>query len=147
MTLEAPDDLGAMTPPIERPTLRWLLWYSLGGSVPRRYRGWVLHDTTCRTWMLRHFARTLLLIVPLFVLYMIFMPASPGVRLYTGITFSGALLVLSVVFILIDNDRRAVRAGFRSGLVSEIRTARAVEGQRLASHQRRERIAARQRRR
>ncbi|WP_346278999.1 DUF5313 family protein, partial [Pseudonocardia sp.] len=36
--------------------LRWL-WYALGGGLPPLYRRWVLHDTTCETWRLRHFAR------------------------------------------------------------------------------------------
>lgn len=42
----------------ERPgLLRWL-WYAFGGGLPPRYRDWVLHDATCRTWTLRHFARS-----------------------------------------------------------------------------------------
>ena len=32
--------------------VRWF-WYALGGRLPARYRPWVLHDLTCRTWPLR----------------------------------------------------------------------------------------------
>ena len=47
--------------------IRWL-WYALGGRLGPRYREWVLHDATCRTWRLRHFARIgvqLLIVTPL----------------------------------------------------------------------------------
>ncbi|GAA2351293.1 hypothetical protein GCM10009854_31310 [Saccharopolyspora halophila] len=43
--------------------LRWL-WYAFGGRLPERFREWVLHDVTCRTWALRHTARSLVQISP-----------------------------------------------------------------------------------
>ena len=44
-------------PSIRRPDpLRWL-WYAYGGGLPARFAPWVLHDTTCRTWWLRHLVR------------------------------------------------------------------------------------------
>lgn len=43
--------------------LRWI-WYAYGGRLPDRHREWVLHDITCRTWVLRHFARSLVQISP-----------------------------------------------------------------------------------
>lgn len=43
--------------------LRWI-WYAFGGRLPARYREWVLHDVTCRTWVLRHTARSLVQISP-----------------------------------------------------------------------------------
>ena len=147
MTTDLPAIGDAPTQPVERPNARQLLWYSLGGSLPARHSGWVLHDLTCSTWVLRHYARTLLYVVPLFALYMALVPASFGVRLYTGITFAAGLIVISTLLILIDGDRRAGRAGFRFGILPEIRTARSVERQRVANYQRRERIAARRARR
>ncbi|TDC90829.1 hypothetical protein E1161_17660 [Saccharopolyspora aridisoli] len=43
--------------------LRWT-WYAFGGRLPARHRAWVLHDVTCRTWVLRHTARSLVQISP-----------------------------------------------------------------------------------
>ncbi|WP_233575877.1 DUF5313 family protein [Saccharopolyspora rhizosphaerae] len=43
--------------------LRWT-WYAFGGRLPDRYGEWVLHDVTCRTWVLRHAARSLVQISP-----------------------------------------------------------------------------------
>ena len=147
MTIDATDGQDLATLPVERPRPARLLWYSVGGSLPRRHSSWVLHDLTCSTWVLRHYARTFLFVVPLFGLYMALVPASFGVRLYTGLTFAAGLVVISTVLILIDGDRRAGRAGFRFGLLPEVRSARSVERQRVANHQRRERIAARRARR
>jgi len=133
--------------PIQRPAGLRLAWYVLGGSVPQRHSSWVLHDTTCRTWWLRHFARTLLIIVPLCTAYVLLMPSSLGIRLLTGLTFSGAAFLFYLVNILVDSDRRAVRAGYPSGMVERLRNERSNAHQRQASYERRERIAARRARR
>lgn len=129
--------------PLRRPSVGRFIWYCYGGSVPAENHSWVLHDVTCRTWVLRHFARWTMVIMPLFVLYLAVMPMRFGVRVYTGITFSLALYLMSFVFILIDTDRRAVRAGYDHSQPSAVRTANSVERQRTANHLRRERIAAR----
>jgi hypothetical protein len=92
---------------------------------------------------LRHFARVLLIITPLCLAYLAFMPSSLGIRLLTGLTFSGAGILFSLVNILVETDRRAVRAGHKSGLAEHIRGERSAERQRTASYDRRERIAAR----
>jgi hypothetical protein len=130
-------------PPLRRPTLGRFLWYCYHGSLPAENHSWVLHDVTCRTWVLRHFARWTMAIAPLFVVYLAFMPAPFGIRVYTGITFSLGIYVMSLVFILIDTDRRAVRAGFDHSQPQRIRTANSGERQRTANHARRERTAAR----
>lgn len=137
----------AAAQPITRPRGVRLLWYFLGGSLPERHHSWVLHDLTCRSWWLRHFARTAFIVVPLFAIYLAVVPASLTVRLLTGLTFSVAGFLFSFVNILIDTDRRAVRAGYASGLAEQLRNTRAAERHRLASFQRRERIAERQGRR
>lgn len=138
---------GIATEPSYRPQGFRFLWYALGGSLPERNRTWVLHDTTCRTWLLRHFARTMLIIVPVLVLYLAFLPTSLPIRLLTGLTFSGGLFLFSLVNILVDSDRRAVRAGYPSGLVADLRSTRSNDHHRLANYQRRERIAHRRSRR
>jgi Family of unknown function (DUF5313) len=143
---DAPDP-GPVGEPIERPNLLLLLKYSLGFSLPRRYSSWVLHDVTCRTWLVRHFARTALIVVPIFVLYMALMPSSLSVRLLTGLTFSGAIFMFSLVNIQVDTDRRAVRAGYGASLPARIRSQQSVQRQGLTNHERRERIAERRNRR
>lgn len=130
-------------PPPRRPTFARLVWYCYGGSLPPENHTWVLHDVTCRTWVLRHFGRWSMAIVPVFLLYLAFMPTPFAIRLYTGITFALAVYVMSFVFILIDTDRRAVRAGYEHSQPSKIRTANSVERQRAANYERRERMAAR----
>jgi uncharacterized protein DUF5313 len=37
---------------------------STSGRLPARYRPWVLHDLTCRTWPLRHLAVLLAQLAP-----------------------------------------------------------------------------------
>ena len=132
---------------IVRPSFGGLIRYAYWGMLPQKNSTWILHDLTCRTWVLRHFARWSMVVLPLFGLYMIFMPTPAAIRLYTGITYSLGIYVLSFVFILIDTDRRAVKAGYPHSLPQAMRTDASVERQRTSNYARRERIAARQARR
>ena len=138
---------GPLEPPVRRPPLGLFLKYCYHFSLPAEYHTWVLHDVTCRTWWLRHFGRWFMVIIPFFAIYMTFMPTTFATRLYTGLAFSGAILMFAIVNIMIDTDRRAVRAGYSHSHPQHVRTARAVAHQREASYQRRERIAERQARR
>jgi hypothetical protein len=134
-------------PGIQRPTFPRLIWYCYGGTVPPENRSWVLHDVTCRTWILRHFARWTMVIGPLFLLYLALMPRPFEFRLYTGLTYALAIYLATLVFMLIDTDRRAVRAGYPHSRPQAVRTAHSIARQRESSFQRRERIAQRQARR
>jgi hypothetical protein len=147
VSTEVPGPAPVTADPICRPGPIHLLRYSLGGRLHPRHATWVLHDVTCRTWLLRHFARTMLVIVPLFAIYMAVGPTSFGIRLLTGLTFAGGIFMFSLVNVLVDTDRRAVRAGYDASLPGVIRTQQSTERQRLASYRRRERIAERQARR
>lgn len=142
-----PESVGRVESPVLRPTVGRFVWYCFGGSLPAENSTWVLHDVTCRSWILRHFFRWTVVIVPLFVLYVALMPMQSGVRLFTGITFALGLYVMALVFILIDTDRRAVRAGYAYSEPQAVRSATSVERQRSANSRRRERIAERQARR
>jgi len=139
------DDLAAQ--PVVRPGAGKLVWYWLGGSLPRAHSSWVLHDLTVSTWALRYLARISIFILPAFALFMVFMPTPFGTRFYVGLTGALSLYLGSMILILVDNDRRAIRAGFTFGLPAEIRSRRATDQQRLANHARRERIASRRARR
>jgi Family of unknown function (DUF5313) len=135
----------ALTAPLERPDLRRLLWYTVGGSLPLSYNAWVLHDVTCRTWWLRHFARVFLILGPFIAANFLLVPS--GAARFTGIAVLLALILLSMIFMLIDTDRRAVRAGYPFSLAADTRARRSVDAQRLANYQRRERMYARKARR
>jgi hypothetical protein len=133
--------------PIRRPGIGHFLWYCYGGRLPEENHSWVLHDVTCRTWVLRHFGRWLMVIIPVFLVYIAFMPTPFAIRIYTDIAICGAIFMFALVNILIDTDRRAVRAGYSFNLPGEMRSQEAGDRQRLSNHDRRERIAERQARR
>jgi hypothetical protein len=132
---------------LDRPGLRQFVWYSVGGSLPPRYNAWVLHDVTCRTWWLRHFGRVFAILAPFAVAGFLIVPSSAKALRFTGIAVLLGLILFSVIFMLIDTDRRAVRAGYPFSLTAEMRSQRSVDAQRLSSYQRRERIYARRMRR
>jgi len=132
----------------ERPNLRLLLWYSIGGSLAPRYNTWVLHDVTCRTWWVRHFARVFAMITPLAVVYFVFVvPRYGAAAAYAGICVTGTVVIGGMLYVFIDTDRRAVRAGYPTNYASELRSRQAAKAQSTANYQRRERIAARKARR
>ncbi|MGB8408069.1 MAG: DUF5313 family protein [Mycobacterium sp.] len=51
-----------------RPNPAQWLWYIYGGTLPQRYREWVLHDLTCRTRWPRQVVRTSATMVPFAIL-------------------------------------------------------------------------------
>src|SRR5439155_5080996 len=89
-----------VSPSPVRPPLGKFLRYCYHGSLPAEHHPWVLYDVTCRTWVLRHYARWTMIIGPFFLLYLALMPAAFGIRLYTGVAFSLGLYVMCTVFIL-----------------------------------------------
>ncbi|GAB2482172.1 hypothetical protein GCM10027265_36740 [Jatrophihabitans fulvus] len=120
--------------------MRWLAWYTIGGSLPERYWPWVRRDITCATWAVREFARFLAVLGPLFVVYLLFGPGSVALRVLCGTTFLGGVLLYLFVNILVLNDKRAVRAGMPSGSVAHVRERRSRDSHRLAVQARNERI-------
>jgi hypothetical protein len=143
------------TPPVdspvekpERPSVRMVLWYSIGGSLPPRYNTWVLHDVTTRTWWLRHFARVFAIIAPLSAaFFFLLVPPFGAAAAYAGICLTGTLFLAGMIYILIDSDRRAVRAGYPTNYAGDLRSRRATATQNTSNYERRERIAARRARR
>jgi hypothetical protein len=126
--------------------LRWL-WYAVGGGLPERYATWVLHDTTCSTWLVRHLLRSLVLLALPIVAVALFLPASPGIRLLIALTAGGCGLMFQVVHTIETTERRVIRAGFPPGTAEATRHQRSVDAQRAANERRRLRNAARQVRR
>ncbi|PWW54145.1 DUF5313 family protein [Actinokineospora spheciospongiae] len=98
--------------------LRWL-WYAVGGTLPARNRPWVLWDLTCRTWVLRHFARVLVLFLPFWLLLLVPGPSSLRFSMVALAYVTG--LYFSLSFLEDACERRLVKHGFPPGLNRRIR--------------------------
>lgn len=103
-----------------RPNPATWAWYALGGRLPERNREWVLHDITARTWVLRHFARTTVLIAPL-VLVWLFVPAPLGLRL--ALVALGCIVgyFYSLAYMEEGCEHRLVKHGYEFGTGRRIR--------------------------
>lgn len=108
---------------------RWC-WHAIGGKLPDRYREWVLHDASARTWWLRYLAGVLLRVaIPAIALFWVlrsfggplwvpFMSVLLGliVSVYYGLTYAPDSL-----------DARLLRYGYPPRTASAIRARRAEE--------------------
>jgi hypothetical protein len=115
---------------VRRPNPLWWVYYQYNGRLPDRYRDWVVHDVTCRTWLLRVFVRGLVMVAPIVALLF-------GILLWLG--HSWPLATGSIVLGLLVNLRyslsyseesangRLVRHGFPPGHATEIRAQRYAE--------------------
>src|SRR2546423_1910838 len=76
---------------MERPgPLRWLR-YAAGGALPARYNAWVLHDTTCATWVLRHLARAVAVLALPSAALLLFLPGASRVAESVPAVIAGSL--------------------------------------------------------
>ncbi len=65
------------------PALLWLR-YALGGRLPERFDGWVLHDLTGRDWRLREAGRIMLFaVIPIVVLLLL--PGPLEIRIFAAL--------------------------------------------------------------
>ncbi|HEX8935048.1 MAG TPA: DUF5313 family protein [Pseudonocardiaceae bacterium] len=101
----------------------WWTWYAFGGKLPERYREWVMHDVTCRTWVLRHVARSLVQVAPVAILLLVVLGFSWIT--YLGLA-AGAILALiySMAFIEESGEHRLAKHGYPLGTGREIRMRR-----------------------
>jgi hypothetical protein len=130
---------GMEPPPRVRPNvLRWLR-YVAWGRLPERNRGWVLYDTTCATWAIRHFARLLLLVSVPVAAIAVLLPTEPAIRALTALTTGLCAIMFAGLYINEATDHRLAQAGFPPAIGPQIRETRAIHGQRLANAARRER--------
>lgn len=110
-----------------RPTVLQWLWYAYGGGLPRELAQWVLHDTTARTWVLRHLSRAVVQLLPVLVVCLVAVPVSFGYR----ISAAGGGLLLALTFSLAymteTTEHRVAKAGFRPGTAARIREERAEQ--------------------
>jgi hypothetical protein len=109
--------------------LQWL-HYSFGGRLPDRYRDWVLHDATTRTWLWRFVARVLVQTAPWlvigFVLLVLLTPLPAG--LVVGALSIG--LATTFYFTVSSADElteaRLVKQGFEPGTGKRLRRERSA---------------------
>ena len=98
--------------------LRWL-WYAVGGTLPERNRPWVLWDLTAPTWVLRHFARVMVLFLPLWLLLLVPGPLSLRLSMVAAGYVTG--LYFSLSFMEDACERRLLKHGYPAGLNRRIR--------------------------
>jgi hypothetical protein len=119
------------------------MWYAAGGGLPEKYRDWVLHDTTSATWLVRHFARVLAVLIIPTVLLVVLLPASGGLRALTALTTDSCVVLLSGILASDTTERRLHRMGYPWGTAASLRAQRAENAQRAAAERYRQRRAAR----
>jgi hypothetical protein len=129
--------------PVIRPAPHRWLWYALGGGLPARNSGWVLHDTTAGTWWLRHVARSLVQVAVPIALVMALLPASWALR--AAVAGGGLALALfySLAYMPETTENRVVKAGYPAGTATAhrerahlVRAQRETERKRVAAAKR-----------
>jgi hypothetical protein len=99
--------------------------YAYGGRLPDRYRPWVLHDVTTRTWLLRFVARIVVEALPWivagFLLLTWLTPLPPAMVL--GALGLGLLMSLYLSVTSADelSEARLVKHGYPPGTGKTIR--------------------------
>lgn len=128
---------------VRRPDpVRWL-WYALGGALPARFSPWVLHDTTTRTWALRHVARSLLQLAVPITLVLLFVPGEFWIRGMAALGGVFLALFFSLAYMPETTENRVKRAGYPAGTATATRDRLGRERQ--AAESRRRRAAAERR--
>ena len=136
--------------PLRRPDpVRWF-WYAMGGALPPRFSTWVLHDTTTRTWALRHVLRSMVQLAVPIALVLVLVPGEFWIR---GMAALGGVflgLFFSLAYMPETTENRVKRAGYAPGTATVLRDraarerdARDSERRRAASARRAARYRAR----
>lgn len=119
---------------------RWL-WYASGGRLPERFAPWVLHDTTCRTWVLRHVIRAVVQIAPIVIAIIVFVPGPIWLRVMCALGGTIMGLIFSISYAHETAEHRLVKAGYPPGTGPATRAERTADKDAAAA----ERYAARYR--
>jgi Family of unknown function (DUF5313) len=123
--------------PVVRPAPHRWLWYALGGRLPRRNRGWVLHDTTTSTWWLRHVARTFVQMAVPIALVLTVLPAPIGLRAAAAGGGIFLALIYSLAYMAEATENRVVKAGYRAGTAQAVRDEASLVRQQKESERKR----------
>lgn len=117
--------------PRVRPSVRRWLLYAFWRPLPDRHRNWVLYDTTCSTWVLRHFARILTVVAIPTAAIAVFLPAPLGLRLTTAVVTAGMAVLLTGVWVNEATEQRLLQAGWPWQFASTLRQERSAMARRL----------------
>jgi uncharacterized protein DUF5313 len=115
---------------VRRPNPALWLYYQYGGRLPDRYRDWVLHDATSRTWLVRVLLRTVVWLAPVFaVLTAILVEVGGSWPIALGSVLLGVLVSLrfAVANAQESVDARLARHGFPPGHATATRRLRDAE--------------------
>ncbi len=141
--MAAPEERGAPAEPVIRPAPHRWVWYAFGGRLPQRNRAWVLHDTTTRTWWLRHIVRMLVQLAVPIALIMTLLPASWGLRAACAGGGLALALFYSLAYMPEITENRVVKAGYPAGTATahrdsagQLREQRESERRRAAAAKR-----------
>jgi hypothetical protein len=130
----------------ERPrrpgVLRWL-WYALGGGLPERFSPWVLHDTTTRTWALRHLLRAFVQLAVPIGLVLLLVPGEFWIRAMAAVGGIMLGLFFSLAYMPETTENRVKRAGYPAGTAQAGRERSAREREVHESERRRAAAARR----
>ncbi|MDP9392294.1 MAG: DUF5313 domain-containing protein [Actinomycetota bacterium] len=109
----------------------------MGGALPARHASWVLHDTSTRTWALRHVLRSLVQLAIPIALVLMFVPGPFWIRGMSAL--GGVLLALffSLGYMTETLENRAKRAGYPAGAAQAARDRSGRERQAQESERRR----------
>ncbi|HEX8767665.1 MAG TPA: DUF5313 family protein [Jatrophihabitans sp.] len=123
-----------------RPSVWQWLRYSVGGRLPENLAEWVLHDTTCPSWALRQVVRSLLVISPLIVVLLVFVPGPFWIRALSALGGTLMSLIYSLGYLVETTEHRLVKAGYPAGTGAAVRERRAVDDRSAATARRREKM-------
>jgi hypothetical protein len=137
------EEPGTPAEPIVRPAPHRWIWYAFGGGLPERNRGWVLHDTTTRTWWLRHVLRMLVQLAVPIALLLAFLPAGWGLRLACAGGGLALALFYSVAYMPEAVENRVVKAGYPVGTATRHRDEGGLVRQQRESERKRAAAAKR----
>lgn len=104
----------------QRPNPFQWVWYAFGGRLPERCCEWVLHDITCRTWVLRHLARSLTQLFPLYIVVLL-LPGPLWIRLASLLLGVAVGLFYSVCYMEQTCEHRLLKHGHPPGIGQEMR--------------------------
>jgi hypothetical protein len=122
---------------VRRPDpVRWL-WYAMGGGLPTRFSPWVLHDTTTRTWALRHVLRSMVQLAVPIALVLVLVPGEFWIRAMAALGGVFLGLFFSLAYMPETTENRVKRAGYPAGTATAVRDRAARERDSRDSERRR----------
>ncbi|WP_345771925.1 DUF5313 family protein [Geodermatophilus sabuli] len=143
MSGQASVDPGGSAEQVRRPgVLRWI-GYALGAGLPARHRSWVLHDTTTRTWALRHMARAMIQLAVPIALVVLLVPGPLWIRAMAALGGVALGLFFSIAYMTETLEGRVKKAGYPAGTAARVRDRAARERDQQDSQRRRAAAARR----